>query len=167
MTTWRRGRMMSAPVSAPMGYVPPGMSTIAESTSGRAVAADGAGVRVAMTKAPTPAARITSAATDIVITFDFVGGRRSFARVDVVCPPETGDAPVSARAISPAFWIRSSGLVARHASTSSSSTGGTSLRSARSGCGGPASRFISTAVGVGPVNGGSPASISYIITPSA
>ena len=52
-------------------------------------------------------------------------------------------------------------------SIASRSAGGVSGRILVTDVGCEPSRFISTAVGVGPVNGGCPESISYAITPRA
>src|SRR5687768_67383 len=75
--------------------------------------------------------------------------------------------PSSARANALAVVNRSAGIFSSAVSTASSTWGGTVLRSAESGSGSDATIFATIACAVGPVKGGAPASISYVVAPSA
>jgi len=78
-------------------------------------------------------------------------------------------APVPSSALANALAVtnRSAGTFSSAVSTASSTCGGTVLRSAESGSGSDATIFATIDCAVGPVNGGAPASISYVVAPSA
>ena len=79
----------------------------------------------------------------------------------------SASASVSARASSAADGKRSSGRWANDRATSSSTAGGTDAPAAPSLGAGPVMRWAMRAIGVLPVNGGCPASISNSTQPSA
>src|SRR6185437_14473721 len=118
--------------------------------------------------APTPASRSESAARPAAI--DRHGADRrvpngaAAAAAPAAAAPDSAD---SAAANSLALPNRSAGSFSSAVSTARSTAAGTVCRTLRGAAGSAVITLATIACAVGPVNGGSPTSISYVVAPNA